>query len=511
MTTTYHPLPVSLRELRAQRILIIDTHAPMYDRNSGHVRLNQMIDILLKDGHAITFLSRYVMSEAMKHYGHALEAKGITFIDGDPERCSNDYYSLLHERRDLKALFENNRFDVVLLCAHGIAQDYLPIIQRWSHRSRIVIDTVDVAFIRLEREANCGGDAKAQENARKTKERELKCYEQADELIAITPVEAELLSEHFPNTPISVVPNIHEITPTVSPFAPRSGLLFVANFWHHANEPGIRWFCDNVWPLIRAREPQMKLTVIGQTPPEWLLGLQNEGITALGWVEHLEPYLQRARVSIAPLTFGAGMKGKVGEALAAGLPVVTTTTGAEGMSIEDGIHASVTDDPAAFADAVCEIYHDEGCWVTRSRNGQALIQQHFTNAFARASLRRIIPPSQRSTLRYVAVCSAEDETRLVHTVRQYVEHYARPTPTRVTLDLYVDPVRLEQFGALLTNALSSMGIDLSTIPDINVYPAVDDFAKLIAPDAIWIPSHDALRPTYVQLDDAILTQPPITV
>jgi GT2 family glycosyltransferase len=105
-----------------------------------------------------------------------------------------------------------------------------------------------------------------------------------------------------------------------------------------------------------------------------LAGEAWDGAVVLGHVADLDAELNRARLMVAPLRYGAGVKGKIGEALAAGLPVVTTTAGAEGMGIEDGTHAFVRDDPAAFAAAVCRLLEDSEAWGKMARHGRDLAE-----------------------------------------------------------------------------------------------------------------------------------------
>src|SRR5690606_4514163 len=123
------------------------------------------------------------------------------------------------------------------------------------------------------------------------------------------------------------------------------------HFRHDPNLDGVTWFVNEIWPGVRARHPAARLTVIGSYPTRAVHALgETAGVTVLGYVPDLEPHLDRAAVAIAPLRFGAGMKGKVTDAMAAGLPVVTTTIGAQGLDLVGGRHAWIADDADAFAE-----------------------------------------------------------------------------------------------------------------------------------------------------------------
>jgi glycosyltransferase involved in cell wall biosynthesis len=127
---------------------------------------------------------------------------------------------------------------------------------------------------------------------------------------------------------------------------------------HPPNVDAVIFFCNEILPLVRERLPDVSLTVVGHRPSKAILGLQQPGVFIAGWVPDVFPYLDSHCVGIAPLRFGAGMKGKIGEALAAGLPMVTTTVGAEGMGLQSGKTVIIADSPPAFADAVARLCTD---------------------------------------------------------------------------------------------------------------------------------------------------------
>jgi glycosyltransferase involved in cell wall biosynthesis len=106
----------------------------------------------------------------------------------------------------------------------------------------------------------------------------------------------------------------------------------------------------------------------------------------LGYVPELSPYLDNSRVFVAPLRFGAGMKGKVGQSLAHGLPVVATPVGAEGMQLEDGVHLLVAETPEVFAEQVLRLLRDDDLWTALQREGRTLIQETLSEDVIREQL-----------------------------------------------------------------------------------------------------------------------------
>jgi glycosyltransferase involved in cell wall biosynthesis len=160
----------------------------------------------------------------------------------------------------------------------------------------------------------------------------------------------------------------------------RRTLLFVGGFAHEPNADGIAWFMREVWPLVLARRPATECVLVGSDAPTWIQALAQEDsqITVAGHVseEVLHAEYARALVAIAPLRFGAGTKGKVVEALQHGVPVVTTSTGAQGLSDAGFIRlADAADD---FARHLLDLMDDDGQWLDASRNGQRFVREHYS-------------------------------------------------------------------------------------------------------------------------------------
>jgi glycosyltransferase involved in cell wall biosynthesis len=149
---------------------------------------------------------------------------------------------------------------------------------------------------------------------------------------------------------------------------------------------------------------QTAFTVIGaDAPPSLVDGAPSE-VHFTGWIEQAEPWFHRARVFVAPLRYGAGMKGKVGQAMALGLPVVTTSIGAEGMELTDGGDALIRDDPEAFAAAVIRLHEDATVWQSLSRAAQDTVRRRWTPDIMRERLHHVIDDA--AAARVIAPASA---------------------------------------------------------------------------------------------------------
>jgi GT2 family glycosyltransferase/Tfp pilus assembly protein PilF len=362
---------------KGQRILVIDPLMPMYDRASGSKRLFEMLKLLAAGGNAVTFIARN--GQGGERYAAELQTLGIEVYAGDAERMKECGFAVDCRPLDLKKLLQETQYDTIILSFWYIAEQYLSRIRAWSPKSRVVIDTVDVHFVRERRQAELYQDRKLLERAVDTYRRELNNYRQVDALITVTEDDRQTLLKELPQSRIFIVPNIHDVATDVPPVTGRQGLLFVGGFGHPPNEDAVLYFHREVWPRVLQRVPDARWTIVGNKPPASVQALAGPAIQVTGYVPSMEPYLRSHLISIAPLRYGAGMKGKIGEALAHGLPVVTTSIGAEGMGLENGNGGTlVADDPETFADHIARLYADRELWNQLSTQGRQHIEANFT-------------------------------------------------------------------------------------------------------------------------------------
>jgi glycosyltransferase involved in cell wall biosynthesis len=186
------------------------------------------------------------------------------------------------------------------------------------------------------------------------------------------------------------VSNIHRVRLTTRKFRARSGILFIGSFQHPPNADAVEFYLREVHPIVRKKLPDVEFTVIGADPPERLRHLADEGIRFVGHVENIQTLFANARLSVAPLRFGAGVKGKINSSMSFGVPVVTTSIGAEGMGLKHGEHAMIADTPDSFSDAVLAAYSSKRLWSRLVRGGVENLESYFSVEFARTALARIV-------------------------------------------------------------------------------------------------------------------------
>ncbi|MBN2298378.1 MAG: glycosyltransferase, partial [Deltaproteobacteria bacterium] len=369
-------------------ILVVDPTLPMYDRASGSLRLFEILKALLRLNYHVTFIAR--SSEQAEVYVPILQDMGIEVYAGDPAALEAVGVYVIGPDLDLQEILVGGRYDYVILSFWHAAEYYLPLIQKHSPESTIIVDTVDIHFLREIREAELKQNEVLMRKARANKQREIAVYRKADRLWVVT-AEDKAKIENLRKAPIDVIPNIHKKIEIQKRFEDTADLLFVGNFQHKPNVDAVVYFCRQIFPLITEELPDVKLYVVGNKPPAAITSLAADNVIITGYVEDLSPHLMQARVSVNPLTYGAGMKGKIGEALSWGLPVVTTPIGAEGMGLVHEKHALIADDAATFATETLRVYRDESLWNRLSFSGRELVRQCWSPEAIQREIEGVLP------------------------------------------------------------------------------------------------------------------------
>ena len=233
-------------------------------------------------------------------------------------------------------------------------------------------------FVRLQREYEVSNDAVVFAEARRYRELETRLAKASDIVWCASIVDKEVIEREAKSTEFAVVPTIHELRDCGKRFEEREDLLFVGNLAHRPNEDAVLFLIQSVYPLLKDLLPRVKLDIIGDNPSPAITAYNSPDIRIHGYIPDIEPYLQSRRVFVAPLRFGgAGTKGKVGEAMAHGLPVVTTSIGAEGFGLTPELDVMIGDDPTSFARAIQQLYGQEELWRRVADNSRLRIEQHF--------------------------------------------------------------------------------------------------------------------------------------
>ena len=357
-------LPKDLKLVQAasnrkrNQVVVFDERIPSPDRDAGSLRMFLILKTLTECSHVIFVPFNRPQSI---DYERALWKEGIETAD------AVDYRRLLRNKQVIAAIVSRPT----------MANTFQRLIRRVNPGIGIVFDMVDTHFIRFEREHEISGDASALSEAKRYRTLETKLA-QASDLVWCASIEDKRVMETVTDTPIEVVPTIHELRDSDKPFSEREHLLFIGNLAHRPNEDAVLFFMREIYPLVLKTLPNVRLDIIGDYASTAVSAYDSEQVRILGYVPDVEPYLLERRVFIAPLRFGAGIKGKVGESMAHGVPVVTTTIGAEGFGLTHGLDVMIGDEPQAFADAIQQLYLQEDLWRRVSHNARVRIEKHFT-------------------------------------------------------------------------------------------------------------------------------------
>jgi O-antigen biosynthesis protein len=341
------------------RIIVFDERIPTPDRDAGSLRMFLILKTLAKWSHVI-----FVPMNRPKEddYERALWKEGIETADAV----------------DYRRLLRNKNVKTAIVSRPGPAAALIHRIRRTNPRVRVVFDMVDTHFVRLQREYEVSRNAHARTEAQRYRKLESRLARASDLVWCASPEDKEVMEREVPGSRIEVVSTIHELRDGGKPFVDRQDLLFIGNLAHRPNEDAILFFIRGIYPRIRQAFPNMRLDIIGDNPSPEIIAYNSEEVRVRGYVPDVGPFLRERRVFVAPLRFGAGIKGKIGESMSYGLPVVTTTMGAEGFGLVNAHNAMIADTPEDFAAAVARLYSEKELWQMLAANSQQHIKKNFT-------------------------------------------------------------------------------------------------------------------------------------
>jgi GT2 family glycosyltransferase len=358
-------LELAAEKRRGPRIIVSDGMYSSPHHDAGSLRMSTILRMLATWARPVFVAVRSSLSPAAEAL---LERDGveIKYVRGFKTHPA-DYRNILKE----------NHFDLAILSRPTTASELLPLIRKQEPGIRIIYDTVDVHFRRLEREYEVTGDQSIGAEAAQKRQEEIRLAALADQVWCVTEEDRKALQNETRNTNIAIIPTIHALHGKGKNFSERRDLLFVGNFNHRPNKDAVHFFVKEIYPSIQAALPEVKFYVVGSNVVDEIMAYDSPEVVVMGYVPDMTPLLESCRVFVAPLRFGAGMKGKIGDSFSYGLPVVTTSIGAEGLNIKDREHALIADDPA-FAAAVVELYRDEELWGRLSDCAYEHVQCRYT-------------------------------------------------------------------------------------------------------------------------------------
>lgn len=334
----------------SKRVLVLDSDTLRPDKDAGSLLVFGLLKMLRAYGYQVTFAPSenyfYVPG-----YTERLQAEGFEVLYEPTVRNLSDHLNLYP-----------NRYDLVILVRPDVFNDNYNCVRDYCGEVPIIFHTVDLHFLRMEREAALNNDLLLKKRASIMKLREFECIEKSNLTIVVSGAEKEILEKEALLGRVEILQIPVSLSRPKTIFSMRKNILFVGGFNHTPNLDAVLYFAKEVLPIVLKSFPDIIFNVVGPNPPEELLNLQGRNIKVHGYVKDLNEFFESARVSVAPLRFGAGIKGKVATSMAHGVPVIATDLALEGMGLVAGKNCIIANGAEEFANAICQLYVDENLW-----------------------------------------------------------------------------------------------------------------------------------------------------
>lgn len=359
---------------KKNRILVIDSSIPNFDKDAGG-RCTFLYLNLFKDiGLQVTFLPNDF--KKIEPYNTFLQQNGIETL-----------YGKLYKKNSRKWLKNNLKyFKYVYLQRPEISKLYIDFIKKYFS-GKVIYFAHDLHHIRLYREYNITHNYKKLEEGKAIEIIENDIFSKVDVIHIVGSYELNNLKEKYKNKTIRNIPLFfyeHLLPNTEKNFLKRKGIIFVGRFSHSPNIDSVLWFYKEIFPKIVETYPDIIWYIIGNNANYEITKLQSKNIEIKGHLSEQELFnlYQKCRISIAPLRFGAGIKGKIIEAAYYQIPMVTTSIGAEGLDNTTGAFIA-EDDPKKMSDIICELYTDYKKLKQMSDSGRLFIEKYFSKKKAK--------------------------------------------------------------------------------------------------------------------------------
>lgn len=340
-----------------KKVLFVDAVLPDPNRDSGSVDTINYVTWLRRLGYEVHFLSTsYERGNTLKD---PAQAAGAIVLEIKNERDATEFL------RDKGA-----DFDVFFLSRVHSGGRLFEACRHANPAAHVIFNTVDLHFLREEREARLHRDNAALFRSAAVRDREIYIARQSDLTIVVSHAEQDILQAEVPGTTVAVMPLYRPLSAKVNAFEGRKGVGFIGGFAHTPNVDAVKYFLSEIWPLVQDLDPSVRFEIAGPSLPSEIAGSLPEGVVYKGQVPDLEDWLGNLRVTVAPLRFGAGAKGKVASSIVNGVPVIGTSVAFEGMGI--GSDAAVAVDSAALmAQEIVRVHNDPEAWTVLSHGARA--------------------------------------------------------------------------------------------------------------------------------------------
>jgi len=359
-----------------KRALVIDATTPTPGQDAGSVTTVAHLRMLQDLGYKVSFLPQ---DNGLFQPGATtdLQAMGV--------EC---FYAPYDIGVDAILARYGRLLDVVLVFRPTVLEQVIGSVRAHAPQAVLLFNNMDLHFLRMRREAELAGDAALWRASEAMERRETALMRRVD--CAMTPSSHELpeILARAVGVPALVMPFIAKFHGTAVTFADRRDICFLGGFRHSPNVDAARWFAREIMPLLRRAEPGIRFIVAGSHPSPEVLALACDDVVVTGMVADLRDVFDAVRVFACCVRAGAGVKGKLADAMSYGVPAVSTTIGAEGMGLVDGTDLLIADSAENFAAACLRLYRDPQLWARFSAAGQERVRSLYSLEHGAAVLRQ---------------------------------------------------------------------------------------------------------------------------
>ena len=362
------------RGFNKSRVFVIDGFVPKFDKDAGGRCSFMYLNIFKEIGLEVTFLASNLIKE--EPYTSILQQKGIEVL-----------YGKSFKKKKMKKWIKNNlkHFKYIYLQRPDVTINYIDIIKKYFS-GKIIYFAHDLHYIRLFRQYNITHNKKKYIQSKKMKKIEMEIFSKVDVIYVVGNYEYNILKEKYINKTIRNIPlHIYEnqYKNIDKNFSKRNGLIFVGMI-RAPNIDAIRWFKKEIYPKIISKFPEIVWYIVVSNNPKYIKKMESKNIKIIGHLsdEELHSLYQKCRLAIAPLRFGAGVKGKVIEAAYNQIPMVTTSIGAEGINKSTGAFI-IADSSEKMIETICNLYLDYPKLKQMSDSGRMLIEKFYSKKIAK--------------------------------------------------------------------------------------------------------------------------------
>jgi GT2 family glycosyltransferase len=377
------PIRESNRTKR-ERILIIDAQTPMTDRDAGSCITYEVMRLFLHLGWHVSFLPRN--TAYVGEYTAKLQRNGVEVLI---EPCITKIEDVFETRPDF--------YDVIFAFRVDTLWDWRERLRKAYPNARIVFHDIDLHYLRLQRKSELLPNSSLRVEAEVVHDRELDLFTRVDCSVVVTEAERALVVSQIPLDNIIVYPYTIDIRRSQVSYEERLHLCFVGGYAHDPNIDAVVYFVRDIWPRVKPKlPPHAKFFIVGPGAPANVRRLASEDIVVSGHLPVLDEMLDDCRLSVVPIRYGAGIKGKLVMSLANGLPSVASGIAVEGTGLTHEKHALVADDPQSFAAEIVRLYDDRELWHRIQEAGYSFVEEHYSWKLGLDTCKQILDTAERT-------------------------------------------------------------------------------------------------------------------